>query len=358
LVFDPEPHMQPVRFGLIGYGAWGSHHARALTQTEGAQLVAIAAHSANSCNQARTDHPTVHVYNDYSDMLRREDLDAVDVILPSHLHFEASRAVLESGRHLLLEKPMTLTVRDCDTLIALARARNRVLAVGHEMRLSSLWGKVKEMIDAGAIGEPRYALVELWRRPYRLGADGWRYDIRRVGNWILEEPIHFFDLARWYLAKVGPPQSVYAAANSKQPGHPELQDNFSALVSFPGGAYAVISQTLAAFEHHQMVKLTGTQGAVWATWSGSMDRTFHPTHSLKHLDREGTVVDVPLTRPSGEVFELVDEMAMMVKAVRDGQAVAASGEDGRWAVALCLAAQRSVETGSTVIVEEFLRSGV
>ena len=62
------------------------------------------------------------------------------------------------------------------------------------------------MIDAGAIGEPQYALIELWRRPYRLGADGWRYDINRVGNWILEEPIHFFDLARWYFAGVGDPR--------------------------------------------------------------------------------------------------------------------------------------------------------
>ena len=56
--------------------------------------------------------------------------------------------------------------------------RSRVLAVGHEMRLSSLWGKVKELLAGGAIGKPLYALIELWRKPYRLGADGWRYDVR------------------------------------------------------------------------------------------------------------------------------------------------------------------------------------
>jgi myo-inositol 2-dehydrogenase/D-chiro-inositol 1-dehydrogenase len=338
-----------VRFGLIGYGAWGGHHARALAQAPGAELTAVAARTAESRDRARADHPSVRVYSDYTELLRREELDAIDVVLPSHLHHAAARAALEAGRHVLLEKPMALTVGHCDDLIELARARGCVLAVGHEMRLSSLWGKVKEMIDAGAVGRPLYLLVELWRRPYRLGADGWRYDVGRVGNWVLEEPIHFFDLARWYLAGAGEPVSVYARANSKQVGHPELQDNFSAVLNFPGGAYAVISQTLAAHEHHQAVKLTGTQGSLWATWGGAADRTPRPTFSLRHHDGRETH-DVPIARTAGEFYELEDEVAMMVRAVRDGATVAAGGEDGRWAVALCLAAQRSVESGAVVPV--------
>jgi myo-inositol 2-dehydrogenase/D-chiro-inositol 1-dehydrogenase len=203
------------------------------------------------------------------------------------------------------------------------------------------------MIDAGAVGEPLYVLIELWRRPYRLGADGWRYDISRVGNWVLEEPIHFFDLARWYLADLGDPVSVYARANSRQPDHPELQDNFSAVVNFAGGAYAVISQTLAAFEHHQVAKVTGTKGSLWATWGGAMDRTLHPTFSLKYHDGE-TVTDIPLTKITGEVYELEDEVAMVVAAVRDGKPLTCTGADGRWSVALCVAAQRSVDTGAIV----------
>jgi myo-inositol 2-dehydrogenase/D-chiro-inositol 1-dehydrogenase len=271
----------------------------------------------------------------------------IDVVLPSHLHYGAARAALEAGRHVLLEKPMALTVGHCDELIGLARARGRVLAVGHEMRLSSLWGRVKALIDGGAVGAPRYVLVELWRRPYRLGADGWRYDAVRVGSWILEEPIHFFDLARWYLAGAGEPLSVYARANSHQPGHPELQDNFSAVLNFPGGAYAVLAQTLAAHEHHQVVKVAGTVGSLWAAWGGATDRTPHPTFSLRHYDGRD-VHDVPIPRPPGEFYELGDEVAMMARAVRDGAPVAAAGEDGRWSVALCLAAQRSAASGAVV----------
>jgi myo-inositol 2-dehydrogenase/D-chiro-inositol 1-dehydrogenase len=219
--------------------------------------------------------------------------------------------------------------------------------VGHEFRLSSLWGKVKEMIDSGAIGEPKYLLIELWRRPYRLGADGWRYDIQRVGNWILEEPIHFFDLARWYFSGLGEPVSVFARANGNRADHPELQDNFSATLNFPRGAYALISQTLSAFEHHQVVKVTGTRGALWASWSGAMDRTFHPTYLLKHHDGQ-TVRDVPIEKTTGEVFELVDEITAMCAAVRDGAPLPASGEDGRWSVTMCLRAQESVDTGKVV----------
>jgi myo-inositol 2-dehydrogenase/D-chiro-inositol 1-dehydrogenase len=345
--------MRPVRFGLIGYGAWGSHHARALARTAGVELAAIAAHSAATCEQARADHPSARLYADYQEMLRWEDLDVVDVVLPSQLHFQVARAVLESGRHLLLEKPMALTLGHCDELIALARSRGKLLAIGHELRLSSLWGKVKEMLDAGAIGTPRYALIELWRRPYRLGAGGWRYDASRVGNWILEEPIHFFDLARWYFAAAGEPVSVYARASAKQPGSPALQDNFSAIVNFPDGAYAVLSQTLAAYEHHQVVKLTGTGGALWATWGGETDRTFHPVYSLKYHDGQ-SVADVPIPKATGEVYELEEETAMMARAVHEGQSPAVTGEDGRWAVALCLAAQRSVEAGVAVDLEEFL----
>ncbi len=343
--------MATVRFGLIGYGAWGSHHARAITSVADAQLVAICSRGQQSRDRAKTDHPAAAVCADYRELLARDDLDAVDVVLPSHLHFEVAHAVLASGRHLLLEKPMTLCVADATALVELAARQNVRLAVGHELRLSSLWGEVKRLIDSNAIGDPLYALVELWRRPYRLGSDGWRYDIARVGNWILEEPIHFFDLARWYLSRLGNPISVYAAANGKRPEHPELHDNFSAILKFPGGGYAVISQTLAGWEHHQVAKITGTRGALVARWSGAIDRTFAPTFSLQRLDGE-QVVEVPVSKPSGEVYELVDQLAAFVRAVRAGTPVACSGEDGRWSAAMCLAAAESLTTGMPVNLSE------
>lgn len=336
-----------LRCGLLGYGAWGAHHARVMAGHPHAQLVAIAARSAATRDKARQDHPGCHGYADYRELLTQEQLDAVAVVLPSHLHFEVGKAVLDSGRHLLLEKPMCLRVEDCTALTTLAASRRLVLAVGHEMRLSSLWGKVKELLDAGAVGRPLSALIELWRKPYRLGADGWRYDLDRVGDWILEEPIHFFDLARWYMQPHAEPVSVYARANGKRADRPELHDHFGATVNFSGGQYAVIAQCLGGWEHHQVVKLSGTDGALWAAWSGAMDRTFAPTFSLK-VQRGSDVEDIPIPRAAGEVFELEDQFARFVRAVQTGSAPAATGEDGGWSVRLCLKAAESVRTGMPV----------
>lgn len=337
----------PVRFGLVGFGAWGQHHANAIRVTDDAELVAVAASSQASADLAKHHCPSVKVYTDYRQLVAREDLDVVDVVVPSHLHHEVAMSVLESGKHLLLEKPMGTSLPQCDEMILAAEQRERLFAVGHELRLSSMWGKAKLMIDEGFIGQPLYALVELSRNPYRLGADGWRYDISRVGSWVLEEPIHFFDLARWYLESSGPPVSIYATANSRQPGHPELHDNFSAIMHFQGGAYAVVSQTLAAFEHHQTIKVTGTSGALWASWSGAMDRTRHPTFSLRAFDGQ-TVSTVPIEKPTGELFELEDQIARMVTAIRHGTPLHCTGSDGRWSVAMCLAAEESIRCGQPV----------
>jgi myo-inositol 2-dehydrogenase/D-chiro-inositol 1-dehydrogenase len=339
--------MNKIRFGLIGFGAWGQHHGRAIAECPHAELTAIAVRSPANQAEARNRHPGAEIVADYRQLLARPDIQVVDVVLPTDLHFTVGADVLRSGKHLLLEKPMALSVAHCEELMRLAREHNRLLAIGHELRHSSLWGRVKEMIDVGAIGDPLYVLIELWRRPYRTGAEGWRYNINRVGNWILEEPIHFFDLARWYFSGLGAPQSIYARANARRPEHPELQDNFSAIVNFPRGAYAVISQTLSAFEHHQVAKVTGTRGALWASWSGAMDRTFHPTFSLKHFDGDN-VADIPLSKITGEVYELCDEIVMMAAAVSSGATLAATGEDGLWSVKMCLKAQESVERGCVV----------
>ena len=340
---------RPVRFGLVGFGAWGQHHANAIKVTDGAELVAVSASSQTSIDLAKETCPDAEMYTDYRELIGRSDLDVIDVVVPSYLHHEVATAVLGAGKHLLLEKPMGISLQECDDMIELADQKEVMFAVGHELRLSSMWGKAKEMIEDGFIGDPLYALVELSRNPYRQGAKGWRYDIERVGSWVLEEPIHFFDLARWYLQSNGEPCSVYASGNSRQPGHPELKDNFSAIMHFDGGAYAVVSQTLAAFEHHQTIKVTGTKGALWASWSGAMDRTRHPTFSLRAFDGE-KVENVPIEKPTGELFELEDQIARMVDAFPNDTTLHCTGRDGRWSVAMCLAAEDSIRSGKPELI--------
>ena len=341
---------EDLRFALIGHGLWGTRHARAIAKTAGARLVAIAATSEQGRQRAQDAHPAADVVADYRQLLARDDIDVVDVVAPNHLHHEMGSAALEAGKHLLLEKPMALSVEHCDDLIRLAEEHGRIVTLDHEMRLSSLWGRVKQMIDEDLIGTPQYVMLELSRFPYRQGSGGWRFDIHRVGNWILEEPIHFFDLARWYMSDAGAAESVYARANSRQPDQPELQDNFTTIVNFSGGGFAVISQTLAAFEHHVTCKVTGEQGAIWANWSAPDARSPEPVFGLRYSTDHTNVVEIPFEKPTGEIVELELQIAAVVRSIRDGAAPIADAQDGKWAVALCLAAQRSVDLGHPVDV--------
>jgi len=344
----------PIRFGLVGYGAWGQFHARSIEQAKNAELVAIAVPSEESRQAAKNDFPNATIFESHESLIEMTEIDIVDIVTPTASHYDPARAALEAGKHLLLEKPMAPQLEECVELEEFARSRGKSIAVGHELRLSSQWGEIKSIIDQGIIGNPQYVLVELSRRPYRPGSKGWRFDRERVGSWILEEPIHFFDLARWYLSSAGEPGRVYASANSRDASRSDLHDNFSCLMNFKDGAYAVVSQTLAAFEHHQTVKISGTKGAVWAGWSGSKDRTEHPTHFLKVFD--GSEVDErELAQSSGEVFELRKQIEHVAQCLIDGKAPHASGMDGIWSVGMCLAAEESVSRGQPVDVTEFMR---
>jgi myo-inositol 2-dehydrogenase/D-chiro-inositol 1-dehydrogenase len=335
-----------VRFGLIGYGAWGRHHAAAIGKTPGATLAAVACRTEASAAAARTEHPGVVVYRDYRELLGRPDIEAVDVVVPNHLHAEVGVAALEAGKDVLLEKPMATTPAECDRLIAAARRSGRVLSIGHELRLSTQWGRIKTLLDAGELGEPLYALVSLFRFPYRRGADGWRYQADRVGSWILEEPVHFFDSLMWYFEPWGDPVAVLAAGSAKGRA-PDMSDNFSAILRFPGRLYAVVSQTLAGFEYHKVVEVAGTEGAVRAWWSGSLDRTREPTFELR-LQRRGESRGVAVALdPSGEVFELEEELRQTVAAFRERRPLV-SGEEARKRIVVCHEAERSLREGREI----------
>ena len=328
-----------MKTGLIGYGAWGRHHADAIAETEGLELAAICARSEASRAAAREKFPGILVTESWPELL--DAVDAVDIVLPTDLHRAAAGAALEAGRHVLLEKPMALNPAECEELIALAEASGKVLYVAHEFRLSTQWGRMRALVEEGAIGAPRYATIDLWRRPYRLGSANWRYDAPRVGSWVLEEPIHFFDLACWWLREAGRPVSVYARG-SRHSGTPEgLWNDMTTVLAFENGAHATITQTLAICEHHLTAKVVGETGAVLATWDGEMDRTLRPQAGVK-LFRGQALEEIPIA-PSGESFELRAELARFAAACDGREALPITPREAALAVAICWAAEKSIE---------------
>ena len=120
--------------------------------------------------------------------------DAVMVVSPNYLHAQHSLAMLEAGKHVLVEKPMALTARDCDAMITAAEANNVVLAVGLEMRVFTLFRAVKDLLD-NELGTPLHVQLDLTRRPYRAGAGGWKSDPDKLGNAILKNP---FTTSIWH----------------------------------------------------------------------------------------------------------------------------------------------------------------
>ena len=342
-----------MRFGLIGYGAWGRYHARSIAELPGLEVAVIACRNEATAVAARHDFPAARVTTRWQDVIADAAIDVVDIVLPNHLHAEVGCAALAAGKDVLLEKPMATTIEDCDRLIAAARAGNAVLTIGHEFRLSTQWGRVKHLVDAGEIGAPLFVNVNLFRNFYRTGAESWRYDRARVGSWVLEEAVHFFDLALWYLEDLGDPVSIRAYGN-KKPGRAEgMYDNFSALLHFAGGAYATVTQCIAGFEHHLVVEIAGTEGAIRTAWSGAMDRDHHPVYDFR-VQRKGFAFergvresDHEQIAASGEVYELKEQIRLTAEALAERRPLV-SGEESRKRVLLCVEAERSIREGREI----------
>jgi myo-inositol 2-dehydrogenase / D-chiro-inositol 1-dehydrogenase len=330
----------PMRFGLIGYGAWGKFHAEAIRKAPGAALAAISCASEATAKAARDRYPGVPVHLDWRALLADRSIDAVDIAVPNHLHAQIAVAALEAGKNVLLEKPMAGSIQECDLILEAVRRTGRVLSVGHEFRVSTQWRLIRQLIRDGEIGEPLYANISLFRFPYRPGAGGWRYASDRVGSWILEEPVHFFDMLMWWFEELGDPCAVRGFGNSKG-REPGMYDNFSAVMRWEKGAYAVVTQTLAGFEHHHVVEVVGREGSLRTWWSGTMDRTLDPRHELKVKRRGRDLCEIVELGKSGEVFELEAELAAIVAAFAAGKPLV-SAEEARKRIVVCLEAERAL----------------
>ena len=345
-----------MRIGLIGYGAWGRYHARTIAAAAGAQLAAIATRTEASAAAARGDWPHARVTTSWLDLIRDPEIDVIDIVLPNNMHAEVGCAALEAGKDVLMEKPLATTREECDRLVRASRTSGRVLSIGHEFRLSTQWGRAKQLVDGGAIGEPLWVNVNLFRNPYRSGADGWRHDPARVGSWILEEAVHFFDFAMWYLERYGDPVSVRTHGQARQVRPRGMVDICSSVLAFRGGAYATINQCVAGFEHHLVLEIAGTDGAIRTSWSGAMDRDHNPVFDFRvqpkgfPFERGVREAEHHQIAASGEVYELAHQLKLTLEGLRQRRPLV-SAEDSRKRVLCCIAAEQSLAEGREVALD-------
>jgi predicted dehydrogenase len=173
-------------------------------------------------------------------MLGSRQLDALIVCTPHPLHAEYAIAAARAGIHVVVEKPMAITTRDCDAMIAAAATNRVVLSVVSQRRWVPAVMRVKSAIDGGRIGDPGLASLEVlgWRSPEYYALDRWRGTLEGEGGGVLvNQAVHQLDLLRWFLGPVIDIGGQVANLN-----HPEIEveDTAVAVARFASGALATI----------------------------------------------------------------------------------------------------------------------
>jgi myo-inositol 2-dehydrogenase/D-chiro-inositol 1-dehydrogenase len=329
-----------MRLGLIGAGRWGALQRDAFASL-GAPPVRVLVSSAASAARVQ-DAWGVEAVTDL-DAFLAAGLDAVVIASPNHLHARHAIRALDAGLHVLLEKPMALTVTDAEAVRDAAVRAGRVLALGHEIRTFAWAEEARRRIDDGSLGTVRHLDLALWRRPYRAGAGGWKADPAKVGSSILEEPIHYLDLARWWL---GDPDALQAFATSRA-GREGGWENLDVRLFF-AGAQATVRRSIAAWGHRVDLTIVGDDGAFRAVWAGAMDADPAPRQEawLHHgSDRDAPAERLELRAPSGHAHDLPRQARAFLDACAGRGAPLAGADDGVEAVRLCLRAERSLRDG-------------
>lgn len=148
--------MPHTRIGVIGCGHWGPNHIRNFSTLEGVTVAACADSDAQRLRAVSRFFPGVRTEADYRRLLASREIDAVVVATPTVTHYQITQQALAAGKHVLVEKPMTLKIAHAEELCRLARARKRVLMVGHTFLFNTGIRKLRDYIAAGEIGKVYY----------------------------------------------------------------------------------------------------------------------------------------------------------------------------------------------------------
>jgi len=149
-------HMKTIKVGAVGCGYWGPNLIRNLRQSEGCELKRICDVSEERLRHMRRLYPEVATTNRFEDILNDAEIAAVVIASPVRFHYEMAKACLAVGKHVFIEKPMARTEAEAAELVALAARQGLVIMVGHTFLFSPAVRRMKEIVDAGDIGELQY----------------------------------------------------------------------------------------------------------------------------------------------------------------------------------------------------------
>ena len=186
-----------VGIGILGFGGFAMFATQQFAQVPGVALRCIAATNREASLACAARFGLVDVKR-ADVMLARPDVDLVYIATPPFLHHEQARAALRAGKHVIVEKPLAVTMEQADELVAIARDRRLLLVTNLMQRYNPLYAQVKALVDSKVLGEVLHGTFENYACDEGLGPDHWFWDPGKSGGIFIEHGVHFFDMfAGW-----------------------------------------------------------------------------------------------------------------------------------------------------------------
>lgn len=345
-----------IGFGIVGTGTIGAFHARAIQSLEDARLVGACDTNPQSLAAFREGFP-VKGYADVEALADDPDISIVTICTPSALHVEPALAAIAAGKHVIIEKPLDVTLERCDRIIEAADKSGVIAACVFQNRFIDGARVLKQAIDAGRFGRLTLgdAYVKWWRtQDYYDGRSARGTLALDGGGALMTQAIHAVDLLQWYM---GPVIEVSAFADTL--GHERLhfEDVSVAALRFANGALGVIEAATAVYPgFFKKLEISGTRGSAvleeesLTTWSfaeeTAEDERLRAEYRQKG-DSGGGAAD-----PNSIDFRLhAAQFRNLMDAIEGKAELLIGAREGRKAVAIILAIYESARSGRPVRID-------
>ncbi|NMB21191.1 MAG: Gfo/Idh/MocA family oxidoreductase [Firmicutes bacterium] len=321
-----------VRVAIVGCGAIGRVHARAIIGLDEAELVAVCDHSEANAKAMAAEFDCNH-YTDYRQMFARENLDLVTVCTPSGTRLDICQAASSAKVNILVEKPLDITVERCQQIVDMCEQAGVKLGSVFQMRFSPVFKRLKQAIDQGRFG--RLILGNCQTVCYRSQAyydsGGWRGTMEHEGGGaLMNQGIHSVDLLLWVMGDV---QAV-SAYKGILTHDIEVEDTVSASIQFVNGAMGTIQATTSVMHGiDKRLEIYGEKGTAIIEGETVVKWEFEDDDLPENTEERRNQLS-----PSSPLIEDVqghrDQIQDMIEAIRDNREPAVSGLDGLKAVEL------------------------
>ncbi|MBI3866766.1 MAG: Gfo/Idh/MocA family oxidoreductase [Planctomycetia bacterium] len=346
--------MTKIGFGIVGCGMIAGFHARAINDIRGAKTVAVFTSKPENGKKIAEISGDLTIYTDYDRFLKHPGLEIVNICTPSGAHLEPATAAAAAGKHIVVEKPLEITLARCDKLIAACRKHSVQLCTIFPSRFSPANQVLKEAVDEGRFGKLTLgdSYVKWWRTQQYYDSGGWRGTWRLDGGGaFMNQAIHNIDLLQWFMGDVA---EVTGFTGTLAHERIEVEDAGVAAVRFKNGAMGVIEATTCAFPGLlKKTEIHGTQGSaiveqddvlLWHFEPGARKDAEIRKKFARRVGGGGGASDPRAISYQGHYEQLKD----FVRAIQSGSKPLVDGQEGRKSVEIILAIYQAAKSGRAV----------